>query len=104
MSFQAKRELLAQTAARYQAASHAQRRQILDEFIAVTCYTRKYASRLLRHPPPVVAAISRPRPALRASGAGSLTGGGGGRRTASAASGWSRSSPNSSRPWSATGT
>jgi hypothetical protein len=61
MSFQAKRELLAQTAARYQAAGHTQKTTILDEFVAATGYTRKYAIRVLRHPPPVAAAISRPR-------------------------------------------
>ena len=61
MSFQAKRELLAQIAGRYQAASPVQKTQILDEFVAATGYTRKYAIRVLRHPPPVAAAISRPR-------------------------------------------
>jgi hypothetical protein len=58
MSFQAKRELLAQIADRYQAAGHAQKSVILDEFVAATGYTRKYAIRVLRHPPPVVAAIT----------------------------------------------
>ena len=61
MSFQAKRELLAQSASRYQAANHAQKSGILDEFVAVTGYTRKYAIRILRHPPPVAVAITRPR-------------------------------------------
>jgi len=61
MSFQAKRELLAQTTARYQAARPAQKTGILDEFVAATGYTRKYAIRVLRHPPPVAAAITRPR-------------------------------------------
>src|SRR5215218_453511 len=59
MSFPAKRELLAQTAGRYRAADHAQKSTILDEFIAATGYTRKYAIRMLRHPP--LAAIKRPR-------------------------------------------
>jgi hypothetical protein len=81
MSFQAKRELLAQTAARYQAAAHVQKTSILDEFVAATGYTRKYAIRMLRHPPPVIAAITRPRVTLRAGGAGGLAGGvGGGER------------------------
>ena len=62
MSFQAKRELLAQTAARYQAANRTQKTIMLDEFVAATGYTRKYAVRVLRHPPPVAAAITRPRP------------------------------------------
>ena len=64
MSVRAKRELLTQTAARYRATSHARRVTILDKFVATTGYTRKYAIRLLRHPPPVAAAITRPR-ALR---------------------------------------
>ena len=61
MSFQAKRELLAQTTGRYQAADSIQKSRILDEFVAATGYTRKYAIRVLRHPPPVAAAIKRPR-------------------------------------------
>ena len=61
MSFQAKRELLAQIAGRYQAAGHAEKSGILSEFVAATGYTRKYAIRMLRHPPPIAAAISRPR-------------------------------------------
>jgi hypothetical protein len=36
MSFQAKRELLLQTAPRYQAARHGQKSIILDEFVAAT--------------------------------------------------------------------
>ena len=47
MSFQAKRELLAQVAPRYQHATHTQKSLILDEFIAATGYARKYAIRLL---------------------------------------------------------
>ena len=43
MSFQAKRELLAQVASCYQHATHAQKSLILDEFIAATGYARKYA-------------------------------------------------------------
>src|SRR5215211_2379281 len=61
MSFQAKRELLAQLAGRYQTAGHAEKSVILSEFVAATGYTRKYAIRVLRHPPPVTAAITRPR-------------------------------------------
>src|SRR4051812_36401176 len=62
MSFLAKRELLAQTAARYREAGHRQRSVILDEFAAATGYTRKYAIRLLTGPPAPVAPIRRPRP------------------------------------------
>ena len=62
MSYRAKRELLAQTAPRYQEAGHLQKSVILDEFVAATGYARKYAIRLLTSP--VVApraAITRPR-------------------------------------------
>jgi len=62
MSFQAKRELLLQISARYQAASHQQKTIILDEFIAATGYARKYAIRLLTRPAaPPVTVITRPR-------------------------------------------
>ena len=61
MSFPAKRELLAQTAGRYPAANHAQKSTILDEFIAATGYSRKYAIRLLRQPVAITTAITRPR-------------------------------------------
>src|SRR5215471_14914235 len=50
MSFRAKRELLVQVAPRYRAACHGQRSAILDEFVAVTGYERKYAIRLLLGP------------------------------------------------------
>ena len=61
MSFQAKRELLVQVAARYREASHAQKSVILDEFVAATGYQRKYAIRVLSQPLPVPAPIRRPR-------------------------------------------
>jgi hypothetical protein len=61
MSFQAKRELLLQTAPRYQAANHAHKSIILDEFVAATGYERKYAIRLLTHPVAPPAPIRRPR-------------------------------------------
>src|SRR5436305_10925761 len=60
MSFQAKRELLGQVALRYRAAPARQKRAILDEFVAATGYSRKYAIRLLGQPP-----ISRPGPIAR---------------------------------------
>ena len=46
MSFRAKRELLVQVAPRYRAARHGARSAILDVFIAVTGYDRKYAIRV----------------------------------------------------------
>ncbi len=50
MSFQAKRELLAQTALQYRADGPRQKRAILDEFVTATGYARKYTIRLLGHP------------------------------------------------------
>jgi hypothetical protein len=62
MSFHAKRELLAQIAPRYRAASHTQKSIILDEFVAATGYARKYAIRLLLGPVrPPTTPIRRPR-------------------------------------------
>jgi len=61
MSFQAKRELLAQIAPRYREAGPHHKTVILNEFVAATGYARKYAIRLLSRPvvPPMV--IKRPR-------------------------------------------
>lgn len=50
MSFQARRELLTQVAYRYAEATRSQRRVILDEFVASTGYSRKYAIRILASP------------------------------------------------------
>jgi hypothetical protein len=47
MSFQGKRELLAQVAPRYREANRKEKSVILNEFIASTGYARKYAIRLL---------------------------------------------------------
>src|SRR5438128_10877096 len=63
MSFRAKRELLVQVAPRYRAARHGQRSVILDEFIVVTGYDRKYAIRVLLGPIQPSAPIRRPRSA-----------------------------------------
>lgn len=46
MTFQARRALLFHVAPRYRAAPLASKRQILDEFVAVTGYNRKDAIRL----------------------------------------------------------
>jgi hypothetical protein len=70
MSFRAKRELLVQVAPRYRAARHGQRSVILDEFVAVTGYDRKYAIRLLLgpiHPPAPIRRRERPSTASRSS-------------------------------------
>ncbi|MDQ6905653.1 MAG: transposase [Chloroflexota bacterium] len=61
MSFLAKRELLARVAPRYRSAPPSQKSVILDEFVAVTGYDRKYAIRLLAHPIPVPLPLARPR-------------------------------------------
>jgi hypothetical protein len=62
MSFPAKRELLVQVAGRYRDATGRQKSQILDEFVAVTGYARKYAIRLLTQPElPPVKPLTRPR-------------------------------------------
>jgi hypothetical protein len=61
MSLQSKRELLAQTALRYRHATHAQKTQILDEFVAATGYARKYAIRLLTQPQLPLAVPTRSR-------------------------------------------
>jgi hypothetical protein len=61
MSFHGKRELLVQVAPRYSSARHGQRTVILDEFVAVTGYERKYAIRLLLGPIRSPAPIRRPR-------------------------------------------
>lgn len=50
MSFVSRRELLVQVVPRYREASRAQKKLILDEFIASTGYARKYAIRLLSLP------------------------------------------------------
>jgi len=62
MSFLAKRELLARVAPRYLSAPPKQKSVILDEFIAVTGYARKYAIRLLAHPVITPLPLTRPRP------------------------------------------
>jgi hypothetical protein len=61
MRYRAKRELLAQTAPRYQEAGHQQKSVILDEFVAATGYAGKYAIRLLTSP------VVAPRPAITRS-------------------------------------
>jgi cell fate (sporulation/competence/biofilm development) regulator YlbF (YheA/YmcA/DUF963 family) len=62
MSFRSKRELLQQTAPRYQQATEHQKGVILNEFVAATGYARKYAIRLLNHPGMPRLKIERPRP------------------------------------------
>jgi hypothetical protein len=50
MSLASKRELLLAVAPRYFAAGRREKSRIVDEFVAVTGYHRKYALALLKHP------------------------------------------------------
>src|SRR4030088_28291 len=61
MSFRGQREVLVPVAPRYSSARHGQRSVILDEFVAVTGYERKYAIRLLLGPIRPPAPIRRAR-------------------------------------------
>jgi hypothetical protein len=51
MSIHSKREVLERVVPRYWAARGVEKRRILDEFVAITGYHRKYAIHVLRHPP-----------------------------------------------------
>ena len=51
MSHRSKRELLEVIRPRYLKATRKEKKQILDELIAATGYHRKYAIRVLKHPP-----------------------------------------------------
>src|SRR6056297_1916965 len=65
MSFQAKRELLANVAPRYREENKKHKSVILNEFILATGYSRKYAIRLLSSKElPVVRRIKKPRPRI----------------------------------------
>jgi len=56
LSYQARRELVERMAPHYRAASRKQKMLLLDTFVALTGYVRKYAMWLLNHP-----VESRPR-------------------------------------------
>jgi hypothetical protein len=56
LSYQARRELVERMAPQYRAASRSQKMLLLDTFVAMTGYVRKYATWLLNHPE-----ASRPR-------------------------------------------
>ena len=63
MSYKTRRELLIQIVPRYRESGSMQKRAILDEFVASTGYSRKYAIRLLSsNKLPVLIEIKRPRP------------------------------------------
>lgn len=61
LSYRSRRELLAQVVPRYQQASSAHKSRLLDGFVELTGYDRKYAIRLLNRPPADKVAILRPR-------------------------------------------
>ena len=63
LSYQARRALLQQTVPQYCEASSAQKRTLLDAFVAVTGYHRTYARWLLNHAEEVQQTLRRPRPA-----------------------------------------
>jgi hypothetical protein len=50
LSYQARRELVERMAPQYRAASRSQKMLLLDTFVALTGYVRKYAMWLLNHP------------------------------------------------------
>src|SRR5258708_37228992 len=50
LSYQSRREFVQQMAPRYQEASRGQKIVLLDQFVALTGYVRKYAIQLLNHP------------------------------------------------------
>jgi hypothetical protein len=62
LSYQARRELLQQSASQYREASPSQKRALLEGFIATTGYVRKYARWLLNHAEEVQQTLQRPRP------------------------------------------
>src|ERR1700730_4125961 len=93
MSFHGKRELLAQVAPRYSSARHGERSVILDEFVAVTGYDRKYAIRSLLGPIRPPAPIRRPRAAHYGAEVQEALARAGWLPTGSAPSAWFRFSP-----------
>lgn len=62
MTIKSKRELLAAVSPRYRAARGRDQEHILDEFVAITGYNRKYAIRVLNHPPKKQMPRKRRRP------------------------------------------
>ncbi len=62
LSSQARRELVERMAPQYQAASRAQKMLLLDTFVALTGYVRKYAMWLLNHPVESRPSIRHARP------------------------------------------
>ena len=61
MSPQARREVLKAVRPRYRKANRQEKKQILDEFVAITGYHRKYAIHLLNHGAPTTESKTRKR-------------------------------------------
>lgn len=62
LSYQARCKLVERLAPQYHEAPRAQKIGILDSFVAVTSYTRKYAIHLLNHAAEMKQTLHRPRP------------------------------------------
>ena len=62
LSYQARRELVERMAPQYRAASRLQKMLLLDTFVALTGYVRKYAMWLLNHPVKSAPSVSHARP------------------------------------------
>ena len=61
MSLTSRRELLLYTCVRYRHVTWPEKKRILDEFVAVSGYNRKYALNLLNHPPVLEAGTRKAR-------------------------------------------
>ena len=62
LNYQARRELVERMAPQYRAASRLQKMLLLDAFVALTGYVRKYAMWLLNHPVESAPSVSHARP------------------------------------------
>lgn len=62
VSYPSRYELVQQMALQYHEVSRAQKTRMLNAFVAVTAYSRKYAMQLLNHPEELKPSIQRPRP------------------------------------------
>ena len=62
LSYQARRELVEQMAPQYREAPRSQKMLLLDTFVALTGYVRKYAMWLLNHPVKSAPMVSHARP------------------------------------------
>jgi hypothetical protein len=63
VSYPSRHEVIQQMAPQYRQASRRQKTRVLNAFVAVTGYSRKYAVQILNHPEALQPSIQRPRPA-----------------------------------------